>query len=73
MPRETIGIAAAAPAIVAKGEAERGRRLDDFSFYMSYYGLILGLSVAQVASGFLNAIGARQRVKIGWLTPTLAT
>ena len=46
--------------------------MDDFSFYMSYYGLILGLSVAQVASGFLNAIGARQRVKIGWLTPTLA-
>ena len=46
--------------------------MDDFGFYMSYYGLILGLSVAQVASGFLNAIGARQRVKIGWLTPTLA-
>lgn len=46
--------------------------MDDFSFYLSYYGLILGLSVAQVASGFLNAIGARHRVKIGWLTPALA-
>ena len=46
--------------------------MDDFSFYLSYYGLILGLSVAQVASGFLNAVGARQRVRIGWLTPTLA-
>jgi len=47
--------------------------MDDFSFYLSYYGLILGLSVAQVASGFLNAIGARHQVKIGWLTPALAT
>lgn len=46
--------------------------MDDFSFYLSYYGLILGLSVAQVASGFLNAIGARHRVRIGWLTSTLA-
>ena len=46
--------------------------MDNFSFYLSYYGLILGLSVAQVASGFLNAIGARQRVRLGWLTPALA-
>jgi hypothetical protein len=46
--------------------------MDSFSFYLSYYGLILGLSVAQVASGFLNAIGARYRIRIGWLTPALA-
>jgi hypothetical protein len=46
--------------------------LDRFSFYLSYYGLILGLSVAQVASGFLNAIGSRHKTKIGWLTPALA-
>lgn len=46
--------------------------MDNFSFYLSYYGLILGLSVTQVASGFLNAIGARHRVQIGWLTPALA-
>ena len=43
-----------------------------FEFYLSYYGLILGLSVAQVASGFLNAIGSRHKVRIGWLTPLLA-
>ena len=49
-----------------------GGRLDSFSFYLSYYGLILGLSVTQVASGLLNAIGARHRAKIGWLTPALA-
>jgi hypothetical protein len=46
--------------------------MDQFNFYLSYYGLILGLSVAQVASGFLNAIGARHRIRIGWLTPALA-
>lgn len=45
--------------------------MDNFSFYLSYYGLILGLSVAQVATGFLNAIDARHRIKIGWLTPAL--
>ena len=47
--------------------------MDSFSFYLSYYGLILGLSVTQVASGLLNAIGARHRVKIGLLTLALAT
>ena len=52
--------------------AVAGASLDQFSFYLSFYGLILGLSVAQVASGFLNAIGARHKVKIGWLTPALA-
>ena len=42
-----------------------------FEFYLAFYGLLLGLSVAEVASGFLNAIGARQHVKIGWLAPSL--
>ena len=46
--------------------------MDDFSFYLSYYGLILGLSVAEVARGLLEAIGARHKVRIGWLTPALA-
>ncbi len=43
-----------------------------FEFYLAFYGLLLGLSVAQVANGFLNAIGARQHVTFGWLTPLLA-
>ena len=42
-----------------------------FEFYLAFYGLLLGLSVAEVASGFLNAIGARQHVKFGWLAPSL--
>jgi hypothetical protein len=46
--------------------------MDAFSFYFSFYGLILGLAVAQVASGFLNAVGTREEIKIGWLTPALA-
>ncbi len=43
-----------------------------FEFYLSFYGLLLGLSVAEVASGFLNAVGSREKIKIGWLTPLLA-
>lgn len=46
--------------------------MDDFSFYLSFYGLLLGLSVAEVARGFLEALGSRQRTRIGWLTPALA-
>jgi len=42
-----------------------------FEFFLSFYGLLLGLSVAEVASGFLNAIGARQRTQFGWLAPLL--
>jgi len=45
--------------------------LNPFDFYLAFYGLLLGLSVAAVASGFLDAIDARQRVTIGWLTPLL--
>jgi len=46
--------------------------LSAFEFYLSFYGLLLGLSVAEVASGFRNAIDARQKIRIGWLTPILA-
>lgn len=46
--------------------------MGDFEFYFSFYGLLLGLSVAQVAKGFLDSIDARQAVRIGWLTPIFA-
>ena len=46
--------------------------MNAFEFYLAFYGLLLGLSVAEVASGFLNAIDARRKVKLGWLTPSLA-
>ena len=46
--------------------------MSEFEYYIAFYGLLLGLSVAEVASKFLNAIGARRVLKIGWLTPALA-
>jgi len=33
---------------------------------------LLGLSVAEVAKGLARALGARERIRIGWLTPMLA-
>ena len=42
-----------------------------FEFYFSFYGLILGLSVAQVVSGFAVALNARKRAKVGLLTPLI--
>lgn len=36
------------------------------------YGLVLGLSVAQVAGGLTNAVGSRKAIRLGWLTPLLA-
>jgi hypothetical protein len=46
--------------------------MDRFEFFFSFYGLLLGLSVAAVATGLANAVGARRSVRIGRLTPLLA-
>ena len=43
-----------------------------FEFYFSFYGLLLGLSAAEVTSGMANAIGSRRSLDIGVLTPLLA-
>lgn len=43
-----------------------------FEFFFSFYGLILGLSVAVVITGFTKVLKQRRRVRIGWLTPLLA-
>jgi hypothetical protein len=43
-----------------------------FEFFFSFYGLLLGLSVAEVAKGLAYAIGVREHVRIGLLTPLLA-
>jgi hypothetical protein len=42
-----------------------------FELYLSFYGLLLGLSVAQVASGLGQAVARRGESHIGWLTPLL--
>lgn len=43
-----------------------------FEFFFSFYGLVLGLSVAVIATGLATAIQHRKKVQIGWLTPLLA-
>jgi len=43
-----------------------------FEFFFSFYGLLLGLSVAAIATGLALAIQNRRTVRIGVLTPMLA-
>ena len=42
-----------------------------FSIFFSLYGLLLGLSVAVVVSGFAKLLKARPKVHPGWLVPLL--
>ena len=44
-----------------------------FEFFFSFYGLLLGLSVAALVSGFAQMLHERERVRFGWLTPMLAS
>lgn len=44
-----------------------------FEFFFSFYGLLLGLSVAELVGGFARVLQERERVRFGWLTPLLAT
>jgi hypothetical protein len=46
--------------------------MDAFEFYFSFYGLLLGLSAAEVANGLANSVSSRRAVTIGILTPLLA-
>jgi len=49
--------------------------MSDFEFIFALFGLLLGLSLAEVLGGLAKAIEARLRpgstVRIGWLTPLL--
>jgi hypothetical protein len=49
-----------------------GGRVSAFEFFFSFYGLVLGLSVAVIATGLATAIQHRKKIRIGWLTPLLA-
>lgn len=49
-----------------------GAIMSAFEFFFSFYGLVLGLSVAAIATGLAAAIQHRRKVQIGWLTPLLA-
>ena len=43
-----------------------------FEFFFSFYGLLLGLSVAVLATGVATAVQHRKKIRVGWLTPVLA-
>jgi hypothetical protein len=43
-----------------------------FEFFFSFYGLLLGLSVAELVGGFSRVLHERERIRFGWLTPLLA-
>jgi hypothetical protein len=43
-----------------------------FDFAFTLFGLLLGLSLAELFGGFARALRARHRVRIGWLSPLLA-
>jgi hypothetical protein len=45
--------------------------MDAFSFVFSLFGLLLGLSLAEVLSGFSRTLRLRHAVRIGPLTPLL--
>jgi hypothetical protein len=46
--------------------------MSSFEFFFSFYGLLLGLSVAELVGGFSRVLHERHRVRFGWLTPLLA-
>lgn len=45
--------------------------MTSFEFAFSLFGLLLGLSVAEVMSGFARVMRARHKIRLGWLTPML--
>ena len=45
--------------------------MTNFEFVFSLFGLLLGLSLAEVLGGFGRAVQKRGKVRIGWLTPLL--
>jgi hypothetical protein len=47
--------------------------MSPFEFVFSLFGLLLGLSLAEVLSGFAKTVSARKQTRLGWLTPLLGT
>lgn len=45
--------------------------MSQFEFFMTFYGLLLGLGMAELLLGFANIVRARVRPKLGGLTPAL--
>lgn len=53
-------------------DAGVGTVVSAFEFFFSFYGLLLGLSVAELVGGFSRLLHERHRIRFGWLTPLLA-
>jgi hypothetical protein len=45
--------------------------MTDFDFMFAMFGLLLGLAIAEVLSGFARIIKMRRKARVGWLTPLL--
>jgi hypothetical protein len=45
--------------------------MSNFELFMSFFGLLLGLAVAELMSGFANLARAKDRPQIGAITPVL--
>jgi hypothetical protein len=45
--------------------------MTSFEFVFSLFGLLLGLSLAEILGGFGRALQKRRKLRIGWLTPLL--
>lgn len=43
--------------------------MSPFEFFFSFYGLLLGFSVAELVGGFARVLHERQIVRFGWPTP----
>lgn len=54
------------------GASHAGAVLSPFEFFFSFYGLLLGFSVAELVNGFARMVHERENVRFGWLTPLLA-
>ncbi|MCW3847278.1 hypothetical protein OF829_08495 [Sphingomonas sp. LB-2] len=45
--------------------------MSSFEFAFSLFGLLLGLSVAEIMGGFARVMRGRTAIRLGWLTPLL--
>lgn len=48
-----------------------GRAMTNFEFVFSLFGLLLGLSLAELLGGFARSLQRRPKLRIGWLLPLL--
>jgi len=46
--------------------------MSGFEFFFGFFGLILGLSVVEVITGFGKVLRRREAIRLGWVTPLLA-